>query len=142
MSFILIAMAPSIARRFYPDEADQEILHISAGPGDLYHIACFVLGAFLLLGAAQLTVRLAATAMSSQIWQRGQVADVATIMIYGAGGLLLVFGGRKIGAALASLRYDPAQVPRQQYSIAIVLIVVVFFAAVFGVIRWIARDSM
>ena len=58
-----------------------------------------------------------------------------TTVVYVATGVLLVFGSQRISELLLNLRYDPDTIPKQQLSIAMLLILVVLFAVILGVIR-------
>lgn len=49
---MLIWWAPRIAARFYPAGANEAEVRLSVGPGDVFRIACFILGVHLLLTAA------------------------------------------------------------------------------------------
>ena len=60
---LLIWWAPRIAARFYPAGVSEAEVHLNVGPGDVYRIACFVLGLYLLVNTAQPASRLVAAAM-------------------------------------------------------------------------------
>jgi hypothetical protein len=58
-----------------------------------------------------------------------------TFVIYVGGGLSLMFGGQKIGEWMAAIKYDPESVPKQQFSIRLLLVVTVMIALVLGIVR-------
>jgi hypothetical protein len=131
----LVYGAPAVAGRFYPRDSLNEESRLAVGPGDIYRTACFVLGAYLLVSTARPAGLLVSNAVSGS-WQPNQLAaEAVTAVVYMFSGLLLVFGSHRIAEMLSSLRYDPDTVPRQQISLAMLLIVLVLIAVVLGVAR-------
>ncbi len=131
--------APRIAAVFYPPHAETERLQINVGPGDVYRTASFVLGAYLLVHAVQPACRLVVAGFRGIPggWQESQlVVDAVTMIVNTAAGTLLVFGSNWIGKFLSNLRYDPDTIPKQQISIAAMLVLILLFALCLGVIRW------
>ena len=63
-------------------------------------------------------------------------------MVYVASGILLVFGSRKISEMLSRLGYDPDTIPAERFSIVILLILLVLFAIMVGVIRFMAHGGV
>ncbi len=135
----LIWWAPWIASRFYPAGPEESPLHFNVGPGDVYRVACFVAGVCFLVHTAEPASRLVASLMQSGPSKRlspQEVADSMATMVYAVAGVILVFGSRRIGELLSNLRYDPNTVPQQQFSLAILLVLVLLFALILGTIRW------
>jgi hypothetical protein len=153
----LIWWAPWIAARFYParpsgsevggilDQDGRPLAEnpassetrVQVGPGDLYRIACFVLGVYLLVQTAAPAGRLVVAGMGGMIgWSRGQsIVDGVVVMVYVVVGLVLVFGSQGIGRFLSSLRHDPDSIPKPQFSLMMLLLFIVAVAVVLGVIR-------
>jgi hypothetical protein len=133
----LVFCAPAVARWFYPAAAESEGSPVSVGPGDVYRTACFVLGVYLLVSTARPAGRLLEAGLSGEALSRS-IADAMTLIVYAASGVLLVFGARPIAELLSNLRYDPDTIPKQQISLAVLLVFVVLVAVVVGVFRMIA----
>ena len=139
----LIYWAPGIAAKFYPPDAENEEPRIGVGPGDVYRTACFVLGVYLLVQIVQPASRLAIAGFQRPYsnWQPSQMAvDAVTTIVYTVVGMFLLFGSNKIGEWFSSLRYDsnrndPNTIPKPQFTIAAILILVVLFAVCLEVIR-------
>ncbi len=139
----LICWAPGIAARFYPPDAESEEPRIRVGPGDVYRTACFVLGVYLLVQIVQPASRLVIAGFQRPYadWQPSRLAgDAMTTIVYTVVGMFLVFGSNKIGEWFSNLRYDPNRndpntIPKPQFTIAAILILVVIFAVCFAVIR-------
>ncbi len=139
----LIRWAPGISARFYPPDAENEEPRIGFGPGDLYRIACFVLGVYLIAQAVQPASRLTVAGFQRAFgsWNPTQVAiDTMATIIYSVLGMLLIFGSQRIGEWFSNLRYDsnrndPNTIPKPQFTIAAILILIVIFAVCFAVIR-------
>jgi hypothetical protein len=147
MSVALIRWAPAIAARFYPadsslPDAENPESRLRVGPGDVYHTACFVLGAYLLVqgvkSAGEMTI--GAVSFGSQANQLARAAVIAIVDT--ASGLLLIFGSRGIAQFLSNLRYDPDSIPRQQFSIKLLLIITFIVAVILGVIRMITVGGL
>jgi hypothetical protein len=135
---MLIGWAPWIAARFYPADPNDVQIHVNVGAGDVYHVACFVLGVYLLVHTTQPVCRLVAAGMTGaqSTWSRGQMAaDAITAAVSLATGLVLVFGSQRISQFLSNLRYDPDTIPKQQVSLALLLLAILVFAVILGVIR-------
>jgi hypothetical protein len=134
---MLVFGAPAVARWFYPAREESEGLRLAVGPGDVYRTACFVLGAYLLVATAHPLGRLLSAGWSGEAAGR-LVADFVTFTVYACGGVLLVFGSRPIAQMLSNLRYDPDTIPKQQLSLAALLLFIVLVAVVLGVFRMIS----
>ena len=68
-------------------------------------------------------------------------ADAITAAVYLATGLVLVFGSQRIGQFMSNLRYDPDTIPKQQVSLALLLLAILAFAVILGVIRAFTRGG-
>ena len=66
------------------------------------------------------------------------IAQCITLAVRIVAGVLLIFGSSTIGRLLANLRYDPDTIPKQQLSIAMLLVLLVLFAVVLAIIRQMA----
>ncbi len=134
LSGILIFGAPAIAAWFYPPVGESEGVRVVVGPGDIYRTACFILGAYLLVAAAHPAGRLLIVGLGRNAFSQ-QAADAVTFIVYVSSGLLLVFGSRRIAEVLSKLRYNPDTIPQQQFSLAMLLILIVVVSVVLGVFR-------
>ena len=105
----LIICAPVFAARFYREQTDAAESQVRVGPGDIYHIACLVLGAFVFISAAEPAGRIVNAGFQGQKYRIA--GDAFTMIVYMSSGILLVFGSRRIGELLSSLRYDPESIP-------------------------------
>ena len=135
---MLLWLAPVIAAKFYPQEVEGETPQIRVGPGDVYRVACFVLGAYLLVQGALTASNAVVIGFERQLSGLSQpqlIQGGVNASIYIVSGLLLVFGSRPISELFLNLRYDPETIPQQQISIAALLVVLVAVAVVIGVIR-------
>lgn len=138
MGALLLWLAPAIAARFYPTDVGSEASQVRVGPGDVYRVACFVLGAYLLVLGAQSAADTVAIGFERHLMGLSQpqlIQGGIDASIYFVSGLLLVFGSQPISELLLNLRYDPETIPQQQLSIAALLVVLVAVAVVIGVIR-------
>jgi hypothetical protein len=72
---LLVWITPRIATRFCAAGCENVPLQLNVGPGDVYRLACFVLGVYLLLNSAKLLGRLMATGMqgAQSTASRGQL---------------------------------------------------------------------
>lgn len=137
LGFGLIYFAPLLAIRFYREEVDIGTTQSRIGPGDLYHIACFGLGIHFLISAAEPLGRLVSAGMEG--FSADRLVGVAfTAVVYVAASLILTFGSQRIGKMLTGLRYDPDAIPKQQLSVSFLLGVMVFFAVLLGVLKFIS----
>lgn len=135
----LILGAPSVAARFYREEADAGESQVRVGPGDIYHTACFVLGAFVLINTAAPLGRLV-IARFRGIAQGWLANDLFTVVVHTTAGILLIFGSRRISELLLSLRHDPESIPKQRLGVSNLLTLIVFLGLLIGTIRWLALD--
>lgn len=131
---LLVFFAPAMSAWFYPAIAESEAQRAAIGPGDIYRAACFVLGAYLLVSAARPAALLLDTVLSGERLGRAP-AEAMILVVYAGSGLLLVFGSRPIAELLSNLRYDPDTIPKQQFSLALLLTVIVVVAIALGTFR-------
>ncbi len=139
LGVMLTWWAPSAAAWFYPADSKDAQIHLNVGPGDIYRVACFVLGAYLLVRTAEPASRLVVLLIQEtpRTWRSGRaVAHAVVALVYMAAGVLLVFGSRRIGELLSHLRYDPDTIPQQQISLAMLLSLILLLGLILGVIRW------
>lgn len=141
----LLGWAPRIAMRFYPPESDSGELIVAVGPGDMYRIACFVFGVYLLLQTAVPIGRLLNGAV---LTARGYTppsgplaSDAVTVMMHGLAGILLIFGSQRIAKWFSNLHYDPDTIPDQRVSIMALMLMFVLAAVVLGTIRAISLNG-
>ena len=137
---VLMYRAPSIAAWFYRNDSASAATPVHILPGDAYHIACFVLGMYLVVrsiaemfqGVTHLIQGGATSAYGPEV-----LSAAVQLLV----GLALVFGAERIGRLMASLKYDPESVPRQRLSVATLLILVAAVAVVLGVIHAISGSD-
>lgn len=134
-----IYWAPAAARWFYPQVEDSQKAQWQVGPRDIYRTACFVLGAYFLVQAAhtgaQLTVEAVRVPAAGILLPSGWLRETVQLAVYSIAGLLLGFGSEPISNVLTNLRYDPDTIPKQQFSLTILLVAIVFVAIALGVIH-------
>jgi hypothetical protein len=130
----VIWMAPRIAAFFYPLQAGEPEVSLGIGPGDLYHIACFILGIYFVVHGLLMTAQ-TMLGMSTGMAADRLLRTFLTFSIYVGSGLFLVFGGRRIAEWMAAIKYDPDSVPKQQFSIRLLLIVTLVVALILGIVR-------
>ena len=138
----VILLAGRISRRFYPpsERSADSMAFGRVGAGDLYHIASFVMGVYMLIQAVGPAVSFLGRTMRGEPfafepWAQGGVNDMITASILSVSGLLLIFGGRGIAQVMAAVPRDSDKVPVPQFSILALLILSVVFAVVLGILR-------
>ena len=136
IAFVIIRWAPRVAARFYPGEVATPEPRLAVGPGDIYHTACFILGAYCLVQGATFGVMGAIQFATGQSGTPIQYAG-AGVLVYTASGLLLIFGARPIAEFIGGIRHDPDSIPNQQFSLKMLLIVTGIVAVILGVARMI-----
>lgn len=139
ISIALFLFAPWIARFMTRREGSKEgsIVFQSVGPGDLYHIACFALGIYVYVNAVDPLVHALFGFLTepSLALQNHTVAMLIEGVILLAVGTGLVFGARGIARFLGRLGHDPGDIPAQQFSLRVILIVVVGIAILLAIIK-------
>jgi len=138
----MIVLAGRISRRLYPSSAPtaDPIAFGRVGAGDLYYVASFMMGIYILIQAVAPAVSVLSEAMggdpfSVEPWINDGVHGMITVAIYSVSGLFLIFGARGIAHAMAAVPRDSDEVPLPQFSIRMLLILGVAFAIVLGVLR-------
>ncbi len=131
---LLTYFAPAIAAWFYPASAADNEPSWAIGPGDLYHTASFVLGAYFLVSAARPAIQLLIGVQSGSFTQ-SSAGDTVLCAVYSLAGFMLIFGSRRIAVTMSNLRYDPNTIPKQQFSLGLLLLFILLFAVVLGVLR-------
>jgi len=133
---VLFVMAPRLARSVSrgsdPDFEPAKVKSIR--PGDLYHIAAFLMGIYVLVRSISPGAR-AAVAMVDRTAGAAYAALLVEAVVFLAFGAALILGGRGIAAFFASLGHDPDNVPAQQFSMRVILAVVIGTAILLGIIR-------
>lgn len=140
LGIALIFVASRIANRFYANEpaaegAPSRIGLSQIGPGHLYHVASYLLGAYFLVYGIQAAAALAIRAMSSSVPADQMATPGTTAVVYIGSGLLLIFGARRIAEMLSLVRYDPDSIPQQQFSLKLLLGITVAAAVALVVLK-------
>ena len=139
VSIALFLFAPVIARFVDRDScSDEEAIAIEGvGPGDFYHIACFGLGIYVFVQAIDPFIHglFGLLAVSSVGLQNQTVAMFVKGVILLALGTGLVFGARGIAACFARLGHELGNIPAQQFSLRMILILVIGIAILLAIIR-------
>jgi len=142
----LLVYSSRIASRLYPElgEAGQQVKFGSVGAGDVYRIASFLLGVYVLLEA----VRPAVHGFVALIqYERSRtipvhaIPDLVVACVFVLAGLFLIFGARRVAEVFENVRYDPNTIPAQQFSLRLLLLVILICAALLGMIRYFALQS-
>jgi hypothetical protein len=138
----VILLAGRISRRIYPssDPTADLIAFGRVGAGDLYHIASFMMGVYMLIQAVEPGVRFLAGTMktgltSMEPWAEDRVINMIPAAVYSLSGLVLIFGSRGIAQAMVAVPRNSDEVPVPQFGIRSLLILGVVFAVVLGVLR-------
>lgn len=132
---VMLFGAPGIAARFYRRDGANHVLQIAVGRGDVFRIACFLLGVCLLVHASIPAVRLAMFGFLGTGFGARELSEVLEMTVNLAIGIWLVIGSRAIAAFLSNLRYDPDTIPAQRFSIAMLLVLFAMIAVFLGLIR-------
>jgi hypothetical protein len=141
----LLLGAPRIARRFYGRRTEDAEIRLAVGPGDVYRIACFVLGVYLLVQTAEPASRFAAGVTESVVtgmplnWQTGGIVPYAIMtLVYGGAGVVLVFGSERFARLFFDMRDQPGTDPKMQASQKFLLWLVLGVCLALGVARCMA----
>lgn len=138
---VLLFRAPRIARWFYRSPPDQA----EAGPPltidteGVYRIAAFLLGVYAWLQAVRPGVWavVALVRQGGVTWQSEQIiGNLLQAVLFGLIGAALVFGSRGLAQFLAQLRDDAPDGPTAQFTLRLILVIVVGTAITLGLIRW------
>ncbi|MCL4203964.1 MAG: hypothetical protein KJ000_15795 [Pirellulaceae bacterium] len=136
LRFLIVAVplfiyAPRLADWICRDVADNDRGSATGvlGAGSLYHVACIVTGLwFLSCAIAPGTRALAPLVSQGGLSLRGNEVGVASLcqaVIFLVFGVSLIFGSRGLSRLLASLGHDPDNVPAQQFSLRLLLALVI-----------------
>lgn len=144
LATILYIYAPRIARRILPAWPLEDDAPRFAGitSGDLYHIAAFLLGVWVLVQAAKPSAVTAVTLMDRQpgtAWPRESVVALAEALILLVAGGILVFGSRGLAKFLDGLRHEADGTPAQRFSLALLIAITVGIAMVLALIRLLVK---
>ena len=139
---LLVLCASRIGHLFYPrgNEPDGTSESKSLGPGHVYRIGSFLLGVCVLVQAvrpAALTVVALMSAKSGVYvqWQDhvSEAVEASVLILIAMG---LIFGSRGLARLFESLRYDPDDIPTQQFTIRLLLFVILVVAVMLGLIKY------
>lgn len=132
--------APQISRRVYPETDPDTLTPSQVGPGDVYRIACFVLGVYLFVtNVPHPLTTLVIAAVQGQIFRLGSdllALNLVLVLVNVVISVLLIFGAKPVSELLTNLRYDPDTIPQQRITIAMLMIVMLIFAATLAIVRW------
>ena len=133
---LLFAMAPRLTRlvcgNSNPDCEPARVNSIRAG--DLYHVAAFLMGIYVVVRAIRPGVQ-AVVVMVEQADPTTYVASLVESVVLLVFGGALILGARGLAAFFGSLGHDPDNVPAQQFSVGVILLVVGSIAVLIVVIR-------
>jgi hypothetical protein len=127
LAVLLFVFAPRLANRICAElpPASGDEAKLVAGAGDLYHIGCFLMGIFVLVRAVRPAILgLAAIIGTGRHLAAHEAANLVEGGLLIVLGLSLVFGSRGIAAFIVSLGYDPDTVPGQQFSLRLLMVLV------------------
>ncbi len=134
---LLIYLAPTISAWFYAPRCDNDSNVIHVGPRDVYRIACFVLGAYLLVQTAAPASRIALTAIRDPrfVWTKGQlVSDALVLAVNTSAGLFLVFGSMPISKYLSNST-DAVGIPPHRLTLGMMIAMLAVFAIILALLR-------
>jgi len=138
---LLFVYAPRLSDWICKDLASSDEAEpvMTLGAGDLYHVACLLMGLWLLARAIRPAVRaiveLVAQGSSNLFMSRQVVGELSEATLLVLLGVVLMFGSRGLSRFLASLGHDPENIPAQQFSLRLLLGIVIGFALVLIVLR-------
>jgi len=139
----LIYWARLFSYRFYPKEEEEstELTFGKIGSGDLYRIACFILGVYVVVQALPYLVRITVSLFEkSMTWNATRIGEaVLLICAYGALSLFLILGSRGVARFMNSLRHDPDEIPNPQFTVRLLLAGILFMAVIFSLLRLLVR---
>ncbi len=112
---------------------------IAIGAGDIYHVASFILGIYTLVQAispaVQGIVDLVATVENMAMNNYSTATNLATAAIFLVIGIGLTIGAKGISRFMVSLGHDSDDIPAQQFSMRLILVIVIGIGVVLGIIR-------
>jgi hypothetical protein len=139
---LLICFAPRISAWFYTPRSDIDSNAIRVGPRDVYRIACFVLGVYLLVQTAAPVSRIALAAIQDprSVWMQGQlVNDALVVAVNTSAGLFLIFGSMPISKFLSNTT-DAVGVPPHRLTIIMMITMLGVFAGILALLRLAAHS--
>jgi hypothetical protein len=134
---VLFLFAPRLARLICKDvEPESSPVEVVAwGAGDAYRIGSFLMGVYVFVRAIGQAVNGTVQLASRDGLSTNSLAMLVEAAILAALGTALVFGSRGLAKFLHSLGYDPHDVPAQQFSLRLFLILIVGCSILMLVIR-------
>jgi len=146
LRLVLVAVPLFIYAPRLADWICRDVAHDGQGPatgalgaGSLYHVACIVTGLWLLSCAIAPGMRVLASLVSQGgMTLRGnedKVAALSQSVVFLVFGVSLIFGSRGLSRLLASLGHDPDNVPAQQFSLRLLLALVIGVAVLLFALR-------
>ena len=141
VGFVLLVSAPRIGSWFYPhrSEETEPPNAASVGAGDVYRVASFLLGAYMLVLAVPPAARVATVLMGDSRTGPGGygfLPDLVQACVFSVCAVGFMFGASGIAQLLERLRYDPEKVPPRQFSLRLLLLILVGVALILGLIRY------
>jgi len=134
---VLFLFAPRIARMICqgiePEPSPAEV--VAWGAGDAYRIGSFLMGVYVFVRAIGQAVNGTVHMAARDALSSNSLAMLVEAAILAALGTALVFGSRGLAKFFHSLGYDPHDVPAQQFSLRLLLILIVGCAILMLVIR-------
>jgi hypothetical protein len=139
LGIVLLVSASRIAFWFYPETA-QETEPVKAGSvsaADVYRIACFLLGAFVLMLGVPAAARAVVMLMGGAQYNASRfLPDLVTACVFFLFAVAFMFGASGIAQLLRGLDYDPENVPAQQFSLRVLMFIILGVALILGLIRY------
>jgi hypothetical protein len=136
IAIVLFAAAPSLTRhicgKLGHDGEPARIESIQAG--DLYQVATFLMGIYVLVLAVGPTAR-AVVAMVELSRYQDYASELVEAVVYFVVGCVLLFGAKGFATFLGSLGHDPDKVPAPQFSVRVVMMVMMGVALLLVLIR-------
>jgi cation transporter-like permease len=139
LGILLLVFASRIGFWFYPQtgEETESVKQWSVNAGDVYRIASFLLGAFVLVRAVPAGARTVVMLMGGGHFNQSQfLPDLVTACVLFLFGMAFMFGASGIAQLLERLRYDPENVPPRQFSLRLLFLILVGVALILGLIRY------
>ncbi len=146
----LFLLAPRVGRLISrsQDAASTSIDVTRIGAGQAYHIATFVTGVILVTtairpaaqGVAGLLTTSAAIRWAGGVGGAYGLVNMVEAVTRAAFGVFLMFGAKQIAFWMASLRYDPDNVPNQRISLRLLLVLATVIAVVLILMRFLVQS--
>lgn len=138
---ILIVIAPQLARLISPDpdHGVEDVSERAIHAGDIYQIAVFVLGIILMLQAVRPVFSAAADRMQQGVYSADTAAALVSAVVRAVAGVALMLGAKGVGNCLQSLGETTERSPTQQFTVGLLLAIVLGCALAFGMLRILLR---